>query len=146
MAEPIEASEMLDSRDIIERLEELTEHFEALHEQETEEGKTALAFGEWVKTLPDDDDLSYEFTQLLNLQNECEDYSDWQYGAQLIREDYFADYIEELIKDCYPIPKEMDSNEWPYRHFYLNYEAAAKEAECDYAFVSLMGHDYLIRA
>jgi hypothetical protein len=145
MSKPIEASEMLDSRDIIERLEELTEHFGALHEQETEDGETVLAFGEWVKTLPDDD-LSYEFTELLNLQNECESCPDWYHGEQLIREDYFEDYIEEMIKECYPIPKEMDSGEWPFRHFYLNYEAAAKEAEYDYNYVSFMNKNYLIRA
>jgi hypothetical protein len=153
MTKPIEASEMLDSRDIIERLEELTEHFEALHEQETEEGKTALTFDDWLKALPDDyDDYLAEFEhlgeykQLCDLQNECEDYADWGHGVQLIREDYFTDCIEELIKDCYPLPKEIDSGRWPYRHMTIDYEAAADEAKCDYAEAEFMGHTYFIQA
>jgi hypothetical protein len=147
MSNTIEASEILDSRDIIERLEELKEHFEALHEQETEEGKTALSFDEWFKALPSDCDDLEEYKELCNLQSECEDYAaDWLHGAQLIREDYFTDYIEELIKDCYPIPKEIDSDAWPYRHITIDYEAAAEEAKQDYTYVTFMDYDYFIRA
>lgn len=146
MSKPIEASEILDSRDIIERLEELTEHFEALHEQETEEGKTTMAFDDWREALPDDFDNLEEYKELCNLQSECEGYSDWHHGEQLIHEDYFTDYIEELIKDCYPIPKDMDSGGWPYRHMTIDYEAAADEAKCDYAEAEFMGHTYFIRA
>jgi hypothetical protein len=146
MAEPIEASEILDSLDIIERLEELTEHFEALHEQETEEGKTSLSFGEWLKTLPDGYDDLEEYKELCDLQNECENHPDWHHGVQLIHEDYFTDYIEELIKDCYELPKELQSGHWPYRHITIDYEAAADDAKQDYAEVEFMDYTYFIQA
>ena len=146
MSNTIEASKILDSRDIIERLEELTEHFEALYEQETEEYKAASTFDDFLKAKPDDFDDLEEYKQLRDLQNECEDYPDWLYGAQLIREDYFTDYIEELIKDCYPIPKEMDSGQWPYQHITIDYEAAADYVKCDYAEAEFMGNTYFILA
>jgi hypothetical protein len=147
MSNTIEASEILDSRDIIERLEELKEHFEALHEQETEEGKTVLEFEDWLEALPSDCDDLEEYNELCNLQSECEDYAaDWLHGAQLIREDYFTDYIEELIKDCYELPKELQSDQWPYRHITIDYEAAADEAKCDYTEAEFMGHTYFIQA
>lgn len=70
---------------------------------------------------------------------------DWSYGETLIREDYFTKYIEELIDDCYEIPKEMNSGEWPWRHMTIDYEAAAEEAKQDYMELNYDGVTYFIR-
>ncbi len=113
----------IDSRDIIARIEEL----EGIEEPDNEEAQ--------------------ELAILLKVQEQAEPYAaDWQYGETLIRESYFTDYIEELIKDCYSMPKEFESGAWPWRHMTLDYEAAADEAQCDYTRIDFDGVDYLIRS
>ena len=73
----------LDSRDIIERIEEL-------------------------ENSPDDfsEEDGQELAALLALQEEAEDYCpDWTYGAQLIRDSYFEQAMDEMIADCYTLPE-----------------------------------------
>lgn len=115
----------IDSRDVIERIEEL-------------------------ETLGNDGDLdsdeAEELRQLRSLAEEAESSPDWQYGETLIHEKYFTTYTDELISDCYPIPKEMESGEWPWRHMSIDYESAAKELKQDYFEVDFGGETYLIRA
>ena len=114
--------DILDSRDLIDRIEEL----EGIEDQSNEEAQ--------------------ELAVLLKVQEQAEGYSDWKYGESLIRESYFTDYIEELIKDCYELPKEFESGNWPWRHMTLDYQAAADEAEYDYTRVDFDGVTYLIRS
>ena len=118
--------DQIDSRDILERLEELQARIND------------------AEVLDDDEQL--EFDALRELAEECEGYSDWEYGEQLINVDYFTDYIAQIIEDCYDLPKVLTSGEWPYRHITIDFEAAAKEAEQDYTTVSFLGSDYLIRS
>lgn len=113
---------VIDSRDVVERLEELIDAEEL------------------------DEDEAEEWEQLQALVTECEGYSDWSYGATLIKDEYFTEYIEELIKDCYAMPKEMESGEWPWRHITIDYEAAAEEAKQDYALVTFGDDEYWIRS
>lgn len=117
--------DIIDSRDIIERLEELSSY-----------------------DLSDlsNDDLE-EFRTLKALADEAEPESqDWVHGEALIRRSYWVQYVEDLIHDCYPIPKEMHSGEWPYTHMTIVYEDAARELESDYASVNFDGVEYLIRS
>lgn len=114
--------DVIDSRDIIERIEEL-EGADTLEKEEAE-----------------------ELAALQALRTQCEGYADWEHGETLIHETYFVTYIEELIDDCYSLPKEMKSGEWPWRHMKIDFEAAAKEAKQDYAEVDFDGQAYLIRA
>lgn len=116
---------VLDSRDIIERIEELDSQLED-NEITPEELE--------------------ELAALKALADQCEECSDWEHGALLIYEDYFTDYIKELISDCYELPKELTSGNWPYRHIAIDYEAAADEAKQDYNEVDFSGATYLIRA
>lgn len=120
-----ECEDQIDSRDIIEALEEL-------------------------ESLSNDDDCTEEekaqykkdFEELKKWCKPFEDSPDWQYGETLISEDYFTSYIEQLIDDCYEMPKEMNSGNWPYRHITIDYKAAADEAKQDY----IQENGYLIRA
>ena len=111
--------DVIDSRDVIDRIENL-ESLETLSVDESE-----------------------ELANLKNLEKQCEGFSEWEYGATLIREDYFVDYITDLIEDCYDI-KQFQSKDWPYRHFRIDYESAADEALCDYSEVNFDGQTYLI--
>ena len=87
-----------------------------------------------------------EYRALKALEQECEGYGDWEYGETLIRETYFTEYIEQLIDECYDLPKEFHNGAWPYRHFTLDYEAAAYEAKDDYMLVEFGGVDYYMRS
>ena len=114
--------DIIDSRDIIARIEEL----EGIENQGSEEAQ--------------------ELAILLKVQEQAEDCADYQYGEVLIRESYFTDYIKELIDDCYELPKEFNSGAWPWRHMTLDYEAAANEAKDDYTWIDFDGVTYLIRS
>ena len=120
-----EGENQIDSRDIIEALEEL----ESLSQDDecTEEKKTQY---------------KKDFEELKKWCEPFEYSPDWEYGEILISEDYFTSYIEQLIDDCYEMPKEMNSGNWPYRHITIDYEAAADEAKQDY----IQENGYLIRA
>jgi hypothetical protein len=113
--------DVIDSRDVIARIEELTE----------------------AESLDDDDKL--ELVELQKLESEANSAADWRHGETLIRDSYFTNYIRELIDDCYDMPKEFNSGEWPWRHMSIDYEAAAREAQSDYFDVSFGGVTYWIR-
>ena len=121
--------DVIDSREIIDRIEDLEgriEDLEYIEEPSSEEAQ--------------------ELAILLKVQEQADDCSDWKYGEALIRESYFTDYIKELIDDCYELPKEFNSGAWPWRHMTLDYEAAADEAKDDYTWIDFDGVTYLIRS
>ena len=83
---------------------------------------------------------------LTSIISDGESYSDdWNHGSTLIRENYFVEYIEDLINDCYEIPAEFNSGEWPFRHMKMDYEAAAEEAKVDYSTIEIQGETYYVR-
>lgn len=117
--------DIIDSRDIIERIEELNSYdISDLSDEDIEELRTLKALAEEAEP----------------------ESSDWIHGETLIRRSYFVEYITETIHDCYEMPKKMTSGQWPYRHMYIDYEAATREAEQDYASVDFDGVEYLIRS
>lgn len=112
----------IDGRDIRDRIDEL----EALDAPTEEE--------------------SAELTDLTAFLHEAMQYnSDADEGETIIAESHFVDYIKELIDDCYALPKELTSGEWPYRHITINYEAAAEEAKADYAELTFRGRNFFIQ-
>ena len=113
----------IDGRDIRDRIDEL----EALDAPTEEE--------------------SAELTDLTAFLHEARQYnSDADDGETIIAESYFVDYIKEVIDDCYALPKELTSGEWPYRHITVDYEAAAEEARADYAELTFRGRNFYIQA
>jgi uncharacterized protein YfcZ (UPF0381/DUF406 family) len=75
---------VIDSRDVIKRIEYLQDNLEEAPE---------------------------ELEGLLELAEQGELYaSDWRYGATIINEDYFEDYAKELAEDCGMINNQA---EWP---------------------------------
>jgi hypothetical protein len=120
--------DIIDSRDIIARIEEL----ETCLQDHAEDPSG----GHWS------DEDAAELAALQALAKEAECAPDWSYGETLIRRSYFVDYIAQLIDDCYELPK---GDKWPFRHLSIDYEAAANEAEQDYLSVDFDGVEYLIR-
>jgi hypothetical protein len=110
--------DVIDSRDVIERIDYLETDEEALDEDERD-----------------------ELTALRALAAEAEGYAaDWQYGETLIRDTYFKDYAMELAEDIGAI----DSNaSWP--NTCIDWDQAARELQYDYTSVDFDGVTYWIR-
>lgn len=66
---------------------------------------------------------------------------DWQYGATLIREDSFEDYARELAEDIGAIDRDAS---WPLS--YIDWTAAADALKMDYSTVEIDGDDWYYRA
>ena len=110
--------DVIDSRDIIARIEELVAMGEDRDEEETE-----------------------ELAALQNLANEASDYTaDWQYGETLIRDSYFEGYAQELAEDI----GAFDPNAtWP--NDCIDWERAAHKLQMNYTQVDFDNVTYWIR-
>lgn len=126
------SDDVIDSRDVIERIEELQ------GERDSYEGPDGEpSAGEWAAENSDDAD---ELAALEALQEEAEDYCpDWRYGATLIRESYFTEYCKELLKDIGDLPKDIPN------YIVIDWEATADNIRVDYTEVDFDGETYLVR-
>lgn len=142
---PIDNTEdVIDSRDIIARIEHLEGEEADLWDAATGDDAPVSAMADYEAWKNGDE--GQELIKLKALADQCEGYGDWEHGEQLVNEDHFTKYIEELIDDCYELPKELSSGNWPYRHITIDYEAAAEEAKADYIEVDFDGQTFLMRA
>lgn len=151
--------DVIDSRDIIRRHGELADVLEDLKAVIVDAKKDLeTAEGEDEEDLKDDlesfeaDLESFlaenedELTLLTEVVEEGECSPDWSYGETLIHERYFTDYTEELVNDCWEMPKEFNSGKWPWNHMTMDWEAAAEEAKQDYHEFTVANETYYIRA
>ncbi len=107
---------IIDSRDVIDRIEELEN--------------------------TDDAEEKQELSVLEALAAECSDYApDWEYGETLIRRSHFVAYAEQLAIDCGSVEP---THNWP--NYCIDWEEAADELEQDYTSVDFDGVEYLIRS
>lgn len=111
--------DVIDSRDVIARIEELE--------------------AEDVGMLPAD-----EFSELWALKalaDEASGYAaDWQYGEMLIHDDYFETYAQELAEEIGAVDPEAG---WPLNR--IDWESAADDLKIDYTSVEFDGETYWIR-
>ena len=133
---------VLDSRDIISRLEELESDFEDWkEEQENELGKCDENSPQEPVQDSDFDDWD-ELVTLRELNDVGEDASpDWSYGATLIHEDYFVEYCREMLDDIGDLPKALP---W-YIENNIDWKGVAEDLKVDYIEVDFAGENYLIR-
>lgn len=144
--------DIIDSRDVIARIEELEEEREALADalehaneeaDDTQEGAAAVetataALNDW----DNNSDEAEELKQLRALATEAEGYSDdWRYGATLIRDSYFKEYTIDLARDLHG--KAIDNAEWPFSC--IDWEKAADQLKQDYTALDFNGVEYWVR-
>ena len=115
------ADDVIDSRDVIARIEDLNGLMEG--GDETEEEKE-------------------ELQTLKHLEEEANSAADWSYGETLIRDSYFTEYAEELCKDIGDLPSELP---W-YIANHIDWEGVVREIQMDYTSVDFDGITYWIRA
>lgn len=159
MAGDLRGDDYIDSRDVIERMEELESELTDAHDDEYDEwvnsdrvpddegDEVPQSFDGWLKWVHDTGpghlywDEVDEYLALKGLTDEARDYSaDWVHGEQLIRADKFAEYAEELASDIGAIDRNA---RWPLNH--IDWEAAAEELKIDYTSVDFDGTEYLMR-
>lgn len=126
MTDVSNGDDLIDSRDVIARIEEL-------HGIATDESA-------------DSDDRTHannELAVLQALQDEAEGYSngDWKHGATLIRESYFERYAQDFADDIHG--SAVRDASWPFDH--INWADAAEALQQDYTSVDFDGVTYLIR-
>lgn len=146
MSEINNAADVIDSRDVIARIEELQDErqslADALEEAEADDDAAATEAAQAALQEWDGSEDRDELRALLALQDEARGYSDWQYGATLIRDSYFADYARDLAEDLHG--GKIRDAEWPMSH--IDWEAAADALQQDYTCVSFDGVDYWVRS
>lgn len=134
--------DMIDIRDVIARFEELETELQGYHEEQ----ETTLSFEyalQDAENFPEHSDEFEEFKQLQALLEECkgnggdeEWRGDW-YPVTLIHEDYFERAMDEMIEDCYDLPKDLPF--W----MTVTYDYAA--LKMDYTSVDYDGQTYFVR-
>ena len=135
------SEDVIDSRNIIERINELESEFESLedailsaedNEDEDEKERAQKELDEW--------EYKEELESLRKLQDEAEGYSDdWKYGATLIRESYFIEYCQEMLEDIGDLPKDLPS------YIAIDWDQTAENLKVDYTIVDFDGVDYYVR-
>lgn len=88
-----------------------------------------------------DNDAEEELNALRELRDDAEGYSsDWRYGAQLINDEYFVKYAQELADDLGYIKRDVG---WPYDC--IDWDKAADALKNDYSCISFDGQDFWVR-
>jgi len=110
--------DIIDSRDVIERLAEL--------EDMKSEGEAL------------DDTDAHELAALRAFADEASCVSDWEDGETFIRDEHFRDYARELVEECEYIPAELP--DWIARN--IDWEGVADTLKADYVDYELDGVTY----
>ncbi len=156
---------VLDSRDIIARIEYLESERESLTDEvdTAQETLDALDSADFVEVSAfeeaeqaakdelataqanvkdwDESDEGQELAKLKAFAEEAESSSsDWSYGATLIHEDYFEDYARDLAAEG---DYDMKNEQWPYTC--IDWAKAAEELQQDYTSVDFDGETYWVR-
>lgn len=132
--------DVIDSRDVIARIEELQGERELLLDslQDAESDEYAPARREL-----DDWETEYgqELADLEALAKEAEGYAaDWHYGEALIRDSYFTEYAQQFAEDIGAINRDAG---WP--NSCIDWDEAAAELQQDYTAVDFAGVTYWVR-
>lgn len=133
--------DIIDSREVIDQIEELKSQREAAIQEPTNEAEWEIEPGVGVCSDDWTEEDEEEFQTLRHLAEQGEGYGDWVYGEMLIRDSYFQEYAQELAEDIGAIGQ---NEQWPLRH--IDWEAAADELKQDYMSLDFDGVEYWMRA
>jgi hypothetical protein len=135
-------ADIIDSRDIESRIQELAGEFEdVLYNYKNADGKEEIE--EYTENLENWlDEYEDEYVSLLAFKGEVDSYtSEWYDGAQIIEDRYFEDYARELAEDIGAIDKNAA---WPLS--FIDWEAASDALKIDYSEINFDGRSYWIRS
>lgn len=134
--------DIIDTRDLIEKRDELKqsildsflENFEH-YEDQTDDFDDILFEEEEIQSWKEDWEDELEQIEEIN-KIEDEIGGEFDYGCTLVSEDYWEEYVEDLLKDCGYISKDLPS--W----IEIDWEATANNVKVDYTEVEYQGQTY----
>jgi hypothetical protein len=134
-----EGEDVIDSRDIIARLDELK-----AERQDLVDAIDALGLNTAQLDLINWDKKHGALLKALtDLDAEGRGYApDWTYGEPLIRDSYFATYAQELAEDTGMM--KLDDVKWPYTC--IDWDEAARELQQDYTSITYGSTEYWVRS
>lgn len=143
------ADDVIDSRDVIARIDELQAKLDAIEEAQRERDDMANASAEELAEADTaieeaeadfDDDERAELAALKSLAEEAEGYADdWIHGATLIRDSYFVEYARELLADIGDLPRDLP------HYIEIDWQKTADNIQVDYTSVEFDGVTYWVR-
>jgi hypothetical protein len=122
-------ADVIDTREIIERFEELESEYDAFDTPEE------------IKNWAELDEFTILQTTLEELNGNGGDEQwrgDW-YPVTLIAESYFTDYAKEMLEDCGTIPSDLP---W---YVAVDWEETASNIKVDYSEIEIGGTTYFYR-
>ena len=142
---------MIDTRDLIERREELKQEIldsfleNFPHYEEMTESFEDIRFEEEeIESWKEDfEDELKEIEEINDLEEEINSYAgdNFDDGVYLIDEDYFEEYCEDLVSDIGDLPKDLPS----YISNNIDWSGVADDLRQDYSEVEFRGTTYLYR-
>lgn len=163
MSDVSNSDDIIDSRDVINRIEELQgdrgdiesnineaqEEYDNAKVSADRDGVDFADAEDLEQAITDataelkqwDEDNGTELKALKELQDEAEGYSDWGHGAALIRDTYFKRYAIDQADDMHG--RAMQDTQWPFTC--IDWDKAAEELQTDYTSVEFDGVTYWIR-
>jgi hypothetical protein len=136
-------ADIIDSRDITDRLNEVIEEIEGM-EEEVEENRSGDVLTEdgYTKKYVDKneyDELVVEKEILERIYDQGRYIDDWEYGVGLIAERYFVEYCIELVSDIGDLPRDIPN------YLVIDWEATAENLKQDYTEIDIDGTTYYVR-
>ena len=135
--------DVLDSRDLQERIEELETELEGLTLEldDAEEENDETAISDAKQTIDEwNDNNQEELDELLALKDNSG--AEWRYGITFIAEEDFEEYAQDLASDLYG--EEIRNAHWPFDC--IDWEKAAASLRMDYSSIDYQGTTYLFRS
>ena len=137
----------LDTRDLQEQIDNLESEIEDLNEYLEDLDKDLISCGSDFELLTVQDEIEKGKEQLQDLRNELQPLLDlkyegipeWDYGATLIPESDWEEYVEDLLKDCGYVPNDVP---W---WIVIDWAATADNVAADYSTVDYDGDTYYYR-
>ena len=137
-------TDIIDSRDVIELIEQLENEIEALKEDRNEITKEKRFFAMYAdrnRELGEEiAELEEQLEPLNALAEEAGGSPDFTFGETLIADSYFEEYAKELAEELGYLSKEVH---WP--HTAIDWGKAAEELKQDYFSLEFAGEIFWIR-
>lgn len=142
MPAPTNSDNVIDSRDVIARIEELEDELRDLEDAADDAADDSVRLAEITAEIDawKTGEEGQELNALQALAAEASHYADdWQHGATLISLDYWPTYAQELVEDIGDLPRNIPD------YIVIDWEATAGNIAVDYTEVDFGGVTYLVR-
>lgn len=142
-----EGEDIIDSRDVIEKIRELENDRDYIKDKLDEAAETEpvdvekkVELEKQLREFDEDEDQGGELSKLKKLESELENEGDWTHGITLINDSYFKQYAMDLAEDV----EGMDDRHWPFTC--IDWDQAVKELQHDYSSVEFGSTTYWYRS